>query len=146
MAIPNSTYGLYKKFITPEGLEELKDLYRTHKFDTRVAKALGIHIQTINKWKEKFPEILEAIREVKAEDDDQVERRLYDVCNGLTINKTIIDDQGKVKTIQEELPPDITAIKFYLTNRRPDQWRNKIDSEVSGALPVVITGEDELKD
>ncbi len=34
-------------------------------------------------------------------------------------------------------PPDVAAQKFYLTNRRSDRWKNKIDATCSVVMPEV---------
>ena len=37
----------------------------------------------------------------------------------------------------EHVPPDIAAATFWLKNRRPKRWREKVDMEHSGTLTLA---------
>lgn len=44
------------------------------------------------------------------------------------------EDAGVIKVpYKERFPPDVAAIKFYLTNRQADQWKEKNQTELTGA-------------
>lgn len=51
-------------------------------------------------------------------------------------------DGIEVQKVIKEIPPDTTALIFWLKNRRPDKWRNKITESVenedeTGIIEIV---------
>jgi hypothetical protein len=49
-------------------------------------------------------------------------------------------DKGEsVVEIERELPPDTEAAKYWLNNRRPEQWKSSPDTVVNNAVAVRIT-------
>ena len=105
-----------------------------------IANKMGITIQTLKKWRDKYPDIEEAIQEGKEEVDYKVENALLKVALGYTTTdvKTIIsppDKNGnraiKVEKTEKEIPPNPTAIMCWLNNRKPEQWKRNRDNVLS---------------
>jgi hypothetical protein len=71
----------------------------------------------------------QSIRDAGAETDSRVEDSLLRRCLGF-----VYEDDGKKRTAL----PDVTAARFWLTNRRPDRWRE------AKAVEVTETAPDEL--
>jgi hypothetical protein len=46
--------------------------------------------------------------------------------------------------IRKYYPPDTTACIFWLKNRKPDEWRDKLDHEVGGLIKTEDVGNKEL--
>lgn len=40
---------------------------------------------------------------------------------------------------QHEVPPDTTAAIFWLKNRKPDEWRDRKETELSGGVGVQVS-------
>ncbi len=38
-------------------------------------------------------------------------------------------DSAKRKTVTKEVPPDVRALLFWLKNRCPDRWRDRIEPQ-----------------
>lgn len=96
---------------------------------------IGIVESTFYKWKHDHPEFSESLAKGKEGPDDLVEAAFYQRCLGYEHDAIHISNyKGKVtKTkIVKKYPPDTAAIKFWLTNRRPEQWREKITNELVG--------------
>ena len=83
--------------------------------DAQMADFFQVTEQTWNNWKKKDPEFFESLKDWKAEADHDVERSLYERALGFT------DPTGK------KYAPDTTACIFWLKNRNPAQWRDKVD-------------------
>jgi len=49
-----------------------------------------------------------------------------------------------IKSVTKTVPPDTTALIFWLKNRRPDNWRDKQEVRVDGVLQTEKTKLDEL--
>lgn len=89
---------------------------------------MKISPSTFYVWKEKFPEISEAIKKGKEVVDFEVEQALLKRALGYSYTETRreIDANGKKKVIitEKQVEPDTVAQIFWLRNRKPDKWRN----------------------
>lgn len=98
--------------------------------DQDLAEGLGISRRTIDVWKHEHPEFLAALELGKDQANGRVERSLYSRANGYSHPDTkVLVIAGKVHAHEyiKHLPPDVLACIFWLKNRRPDQWRDKLD-------------------
>ena len=114
--------------------------------DRELAELFGVGETTINAWKLAHQEFAEALKAGKAPADERVERSLYHRAIGYTFDSEKILAIGGAAVripIKEHMPPDTTAMIFWLKNRRKDVWRDKHDLEHSGSL--VMSHEEALK-
>lgn len=118
--------------------------------DREIAEALDIAESTLYLWRHTHPEFLEALKLGKEAADDRVESALYHRAIGYRHDAIkIMQNSGQViiEPYVEHVPPDIGAIKLWLTNRRPDRWREKQVTELTGkdgaALQVTLNSSDE---
>jgi hypothetical protein len=105
--------------------------------DPEIAEGLGIGTATYYRWKHEHPEFREATRLGKEAADDRVERSLYHRALGYSHEAVkIFMPAGAAEPVYapytEHFPPDTAAASLWLRNRRPDQWRDRIDHELSG--------------
>lgn len=128
--------------------------------DEQIAKSIGISRSTLSDWKKKHESIRIALSTGKEFADRMVENSLYKMTQGYTVKikkafkvkKVEYDNTGKKKSEKEELAyaeeteyvnPDIRAIMFWLKNRKPEIWREKIiekdDGDSVGTGVVVLT-------
>ena len=99
---------------------------------------MGIHISTLYDWMNRFPDISDAIKKGKAPVDIQVENALLKRAKGYTVTETIEEmyrdpetnkiTSQHIRRITKEIPPDVGAIVFWLKNRKPGRWRDKIET------------------
>ena len=95
--------GKYRRWLEPDGLLLLEGWARDGLKDEQIADNLGISTSTLYEWKRRFPSFSEALKKGKEVADYEVENALY----------------------RKALAGDITAIIFWLKNRRPGKWRDK---------------------
>lgn len=99
--------------------------------DRDLADAFDVSQNTIDRWKVRHPEFLEALTLGKDPANNRVERSLYQRANGYSHpdTKLFLGKDGKIVAHEyvKHLPPDTVACIFWLKNRRPDQWRDKLD-------------------
>lgn len=125
--------GLYENWRTKDGLLTLEGWARDGLNDEQIAHNIGIATGTLYEWKNRFPELAEAIKKGKRPVDVQVENALYRSALGFkqTIRKPIKlrrkDGSEYIGYGEEEIyvPPNITAQIFWLKNRKPEFWRDK---------------------
>lgn len=134
--------------------------------DEQIAKSIGVSRSTLSEWKKKHETIREALSTGKEFADRMVENSLFKMTQGYTMNvkkafkvkKIEYDDTGKKKVEKEELQyaeeteyvsPDIKAIMFWLKNRKPDIWREKIvdkEGDEGGNTGVVVLTPTQVQD
>ena len=105
----------------------------------QIANNLGINVDTLIEYKKKYSDFSEALKKGKEIVDFEVENALLKKALGytVTLNKQKVTKDGDVVDIQEDVhvAPDTTAQIFWLKNRKPDKWRDKvIDSENEEAI------------
>ncbi len=101
-----------------------------------LADFFEVNIRTVQRWAGTYDEFCRALK-TKDTADDRVERSLYQKAVGYTFDsEKVFQHQGEIiraKT-REHIPPDTTAMIFWLKNRRPEHWRDKVDVNLSGKL------------
>ncbi len=99
-----------------------------------LAELFGTVVKTIYNWQAAHPEFRQAIKQAKIDLDKKVEMSLYEKTQGTIIKHKkpmVVSDghaQGSsvVQVANEHVvPPDTTAMIFWLKNRQPDKWRDK---------------------
>lgn len=103
--------------------------------DVELADFFEVTITTVCNWKARYPEFLAALKSGKDVADDRVERSLYQKANGYTHDAVKIFQYEGVPVVvpyREHVPPDTTACIFWLKNRRKEQWRDRLDHELTG--------------
>lgn len=106
----------------------------------QIADYFGVAVSTVFVWSQKHPEFAEAIRATKDEADLAVEKALFQRATGYTVDSVkIFQYEGTPveAKFQEHVPPDVNAIKLWLTNRKPKEWRERVDIEHSGSIDLA---------
>jgi DNA-binding XRE family transcriptional regulator len=93
--------------------------------DNDIAEFLGVDRDTIYEWKKKFPEFADALKDSKAQFDNEIEASMAMAA------------KGHMGPDDKYYPPNPTMAIFWLKNRRPEKWRDKQDLEHSGQIQVV---------
>ena len=121
----------------PEYAEQARKLCLLGGADQDMADFFHVTEQTVNNWKDKHPEFFESIRQGKIVADANVASSLYERSLGVTCSeeKEVVttETDGESRTIKtatkKEYPPDTQAMRLWLLNRRPRQWRETIRVE-----------------
>jgi hypothetical protein len=129
-----------------EYAQQARKLVERGATDTEIADFFEVSVRTIYRWKNEFVEFCHALKAGKEEADAIVERSLYQRATGYEVDavKIFCDKEGKVTKVayREIIPPDTTAMIFWLKNRKPAEWRDKIQTELSGPdggkIPVSL--------
>lgn len=134
--IPIGRKGTSAEWLTEEGLTLVQGWARDGLNDEQIAKNIGIAARTYYEWQERFPQFRQAIKKGKAPVDIQVENALLKRALGYEYEETITEieevEEGRqkkhVRRIRKHMPPDVGAIVFWLKNRKPGKWRDKIEA------------------
>jgi hypothetical protein len=121
----------------PEYPQQAKKLCLLGATDDDLADFFDVSVRTIARWSVSYPEFCQAIKIGKEPADDRVERSLFHRANGYTFDSVkIFMPSGAQEPVyapfREHVPPDTSAMIFWLKNRRKAEWRDKIDHELAG--------------
>lgn len=122
-----SKYDPDRHSLWAEGLAKLG------KTEDEIAAAFGISRSTLHEWKKAHPELSVALKIGKSEADTTVERSLFKRAIGYEYEEVkIVNDGERTEKTIKQVAPDTTAQIFWLKNRKPDEWRDKVHQEITG--------------
>lgn len=133
------------EWLEPNKLILLEGWARDGLTEEQIAHNMGIGRTTLYEWKQKEPNIANTLKKGKEVADYEVENALFKKALGYTIqiNEQKVDKDGCVHDLVKDVhvPPDTTAQIFWLKNRKPKKWRDKVEIETN---KQEITKLDEL--
>lgn len=116
--------GRPSKF-TPKMAEKIMFLAAKGFIDKEIAQVLDIAIETLDKWKTSKV-FLQSLKESKESIDAKVRNSLLTRALGYDYEEEFASKAGPVMC-QKKMHPDVTACIFWLKNRQPKDWREKIE-------------------
>lgn len=130
-----------------ETFQKIIELARQGKTEKEIAEIIGVSQQTLINWKWKDLEFLYSFREAKQEADQIVEAALFRRATGYSHPETKIlttqDGGVVVEEVIKYYPPDSTAAKFWLMNRKARDWKEK--TEVEQTVEVKGVSAEDIK-
>jgi len=130
----------------PEYVEQAAKLCSLGATDDEMADFFDVHRATIYRWKLDYPEFCDAIKSAKEIADERVERSLYQKATGfdyteeqaIKIKVEQYKEDVEVVEVRKHSPADTTAAIFWLKNRRPANWRDKIVLQGDEENPLIV--------
>ncbi|MBU5449191.1 hypothetical protein [Acetivibrio sp. MSJd-27] len=133
-------------------LEELESLAREGLSDDAISARLGIGRSTFYRYKKSRPAFEQALERGRHSVDSEVEKALFKKATGYVQRvrkpvklKEIEYENGKKVRESERLeiaeeeqyyPPDTNSALFWLKNRCPEKWRDKLEQETEAGNPL----------
>lgn len=137
----------------PKILQAIRIMALSGCTDAQISAVIGISERTFRTWKHSFSEELNSLSDWKATADEKVERALFELAIGYetietkvhfspVLSKKLDLTNGTDLLVNEALTHVIThdvikryapkekSIQFWLKNRQPDKWREKIVQEI----------------
>jgi hypothetical protein len=105
--------------------------------DEELAISFSVHVDTIYEWKKKHPEFSEACASGKQKADAEVAAKLHRKATGYIEKRTRIVKGQKIE-VEFEIPADTQAATWWLKNRQPTKWRDKVEVESSGEIGLNL--------
>jgi hypothetical protein len=113
----------------------LEALKRSSGIVSTAADMVGISRTTHYSWIDADPKYKEAVEEINEAAIDEAESRLRERMNGVEVQK-----ESKDGPVIYELPPDVTALIFYLKTKGKKRGyveRQEITGAEGGPLAVI---------
>ena len=139
--------GVYKEWLTEDNLSRIRAWARDGLSNEQIAHNMAITEKTLYEWANKFSEFGEALKKGKEVVDIEVENALFKKALGYNatikktfkVKETLYNENGKKIKETEKLeigydevhiPADTTAQIFWLKNRKPEIWRDKVETNL----------------
>lgn len=160
--MPNDGTGLYKPEYDEIAYHVCAETGASNK---QLARIFGCNIRTLYDWKKNNPSFDQKIKLGKDKfDSEHIEKSLVRRAKGFRVTEVIkepllVKDEGGntvladpqltvTKTITKVIPSDVNAIKFFLSNRSPERWKNSNEFQLTGkdggAIQTAVRHEDIL--
>jgi len=136
---PNGRPTKYKKEYNVQAAK----LCKLGATDVQLADFFDVAESTIHKWKLEHTSFSESLKAGKVFSDDKVEAALYDRAIGYHYDeiKEEHSEDGMKRTVTTKRIQDNTAAIFWLKNRRPEQWRDKVENDTVQDINIHIDHE-----
>lgn len=142
-----------KRWLTKEGLLKIEGWARDGLIDEQIARNMGVTRVTLHNWRKKHPIIDQYVRRGKEVVDREVENALLKRATGYTYEEVTVEREKngdeeyqsvETKRVKRQVPPDSTAIIFWLKNRKPDAWRDRREIDHSGEMKQTVVQKADL--
>jgi hypothetical protein len=117
--------------------------------DADLAGFFDVTETTINNWKIAQPSFFESIKSGKLQADAHIALKLFNRAEGaewieeqaIKIKVGQHEERVEIVQLRRAAPPDTTAAIFWLKNRQPRFWRDKVEAELTGkdGAPLIPT-------
>jgi len=141
----NTMAGRPSKY-EPEFAQQAHKLCKLGLTDKELAAFFEVSEQTLNAWKQEYPEFLESLKDGKEMADARVVQKLFERAMGyehpetkfFTVNKGDFVQEIETRETTKIYPPDVTAAIFWLKNRQPSRWRDKQETDMNIGITEVL--------
>ena len=133
----------YTEWLTREGLLKIEGWAKDGLIDEQIAKNMGVAYSTFKEWKKRFPDLSDVLKRSKEVVDREVENALFESARGFVYEEEAVTNTGEVVTVKKYSKPNVTAIIFWLKNRKRNEWRDKqeIEQEITQRTIEIKVGE-----
>lgn len=97
--------------------------------DEQIAKNIGISRASLYEWKKKEIDISDALKKGKEIVDFEVENALLKRALGYEYEEETYENGILTKKVKKQVPPDTTAQIFWLKNRKPNNWKDRVETD-----------------
>jgi hypothetical protein len=109
--------------------------------DVDIAEMIGITQRSLDRWKQRNKEFSLSLKLNKLQADREVENSMY--MNALGHTKKVVEqvnsDEGVVELVKEKyFPPHPTSGIFWLKNRQPEKWRDKVEIDQKSEHTIIL--------
>lgn len=127
-------------------LFEIENWCRDGLIEEEICKRLGVSLSSLQNYKNKYEELSKALKDGKEIADYKVENALYKRALGyrnteVTKERKMNEQTGKyelvvTKEVEKEIAPDPQSIIWWLKNRNPRKWNDKLNINIDGNIDI----------
>lgn len=140
-------------WMKPDKQKQIKEWLSQGISEAQLAHNMGISRGTMRNWKAENENFADLIADGKTVADTEVVNALYKRTQGYYYEETLerlCVATGELELVERRkkyLPPDMSAIVFWLKNRANEEWKDKIETEekTDNQLSICFGSEDDLQ-
>jgi hypothetical protein len=105
--------------------------------DEKLANFFNVDVRTIDNWKLSHDDFFQALKQGKEIANMEIAKALFHRAKGYVCKETkaaLHEGQFVTLDLEKHYPPDTGAIKVWLYNRDPENWKDKIEVNSSVKL------------
>ena len=129
-----------------EGLVKIKEWLEQGATDQSIADLIGVNRKTIFNWKQEHEQFATLFKKERGQGTIELVNAAYKSAKGYYYEEEVIDVKGNKHTIKKWAQPSVAAQMFMLKNWDRENYRDKWDVEVTGNMPIILKGEEEIPD
>lgn len=117
-------------------IPRVRDLGYLGASDAEISNLFGISVTTLRHWLDLYPEFAAAYDDGRIHASAKVAASMFKRAIGYEYIKVKNTPAGTFReTVHVE--PNVDAGKFWLTNKCPEQWKMKVEHEVTGGGTTI---------
>ena len=134
----------YAEFVKPKVKSgEIKEWAEEGLIEAEMCKRLGVSRSQFQVYKKDFSDLSDSLKEGKQIADYRVEQSLFKRAMGYEYEESKVvwigENKRRIEKTIKQVVSDVTAIIFWLKNRKPKDWKDKRDHDfTSGGEKVTI--------
>lgn len=129
-----------------EGLKEIEKWVEEGLYDKQIANNIGITQKTFIEWKKKYELIRLIFSQARETACLELVNATFKSAKGYYVQEQQLDNKGNKRMVRRWVPANTSAQIFLLKNWLPEKYKDKRDMNFESALPVVLSGDDEIAD
>ena len=128
----------------PDRVDHVRAIAMRGYTDDEMAEVMGVSSDLLASWKAYYPALAKAIEEGRTKADAEVVAALHRNATGYTRtqDEVVRSRRGaEVITIDKYYPGETSAQKYWLSNRNPSHWGEKMQlggDRSPGASPISV--------
>ena len=147
MARYNLTEGTNREYwCDGEGLVEVRDWIQKGLTNEQIYTQMNVSQKTFYTWKKEQPKFRQLFYVGRKQAAVDLENTMMKSAQGFYYEEEVVDNKGNIVTVKKWQAPNAATQIFLMKNWDKQNYRDRWELEHSGALPVIIKGEDEIPD
>ncbi len=129
-----------------EGLNLIKEWVEQGLTDKKITENIGISQWLFIEWKNRHEKLRTVYKKAKNIIMNDLENAMFRSATGYYVEEDALDRNGNVVSVKRYVAPAPQTQIWLSKNWDAEHYKDKRDMSIDGALPVILTGEDQLKD
>ena len=121
---------------------------QTGLINDEIAKEIGICKKTLHLWKNKYPEVDEALARGKEEPNKTIEQDAFDCAHGYYFDEEqVYFYRGHMKRVKvrKYAQKNPVSVMFWLKNRMPEKYKDRHEVDITQPVTIILPNDPRAK-
>ena len=129
-----------------EGLVQVKEWLKKRLTNQQICDLIGVSRRTLLTWRKKYPMLDLMFKKERGIAIEELAGAAYKSAMGYYYEEETLDIKGNKQTIKKWAQPSVAAQQFMMKNWDRENYRDRWEIDHTGAIPVILKGEDQIPD